>query len=77
MIIVVRTVFHEDSKYPQVSLDECLCKLKISEFDRLAVFQGIDVNETMIYICVLFAIAATFLIKMLDFSQMYVMVVMI
>ena len=28
MIIVARTIFHENNKYyPQVFLDECLCKL--------------------------------------------------
>ena len=28
MTIVVRAVFHENDKYyPQVSLDECLCKI--------------------------------------------------
>ena len=28
MIIVIRTVFHENNKYyPQVFLDECLCEL--------------------------------------------------
>ena len=30
MIIIVRTVFHENNKYyPQVSLEECLYKLRI------------------------------------------------
>ena len=42
LVIVVRSVFHEGTKYyPQVFLDECLYKLQLLEYDR------IDVNKTI------------------------------
>ena len=44
---VVRSVLQEDNKcYPQVFLDECLYELKMSEYDRIAISKGIDVNKT-------------------------------
>ena len=42
LVIVVRSVFHEGTKYyPQVFLDECLYKLQLLEYDR------VDVNKTI------------------------------
>ena len=47
MIIIVRSVFHEDNKYyPQIFLGECFCKLQILEYDRINVSKRIDINET-------------------------------
>ena len=47
MVIVVRSVFHEDNKYyPQDFLDECLYKLKMLEYDQIDMSEGIDVNES-------------------------------
>ena len=47
LIIVVRSVFQEDNKYyPQVFENECLYELKILEYDKIDVSEGIDVNKT-------------------------------
>ena len=44
MLIVVRSVFHEDSKYyGQIFLYECLHKLEMLEYNWIDVFEGIDV----------------------------------
>ena len=54
MVIVLRSVFHEDSKYQmQNFLDECLYKLKMLEYDRIDDSEGIDVNKTNDFVCVL------------------------
>ena len=46
MVILVRSVFHEDNKYyPQDFLDECLYKLQRLEHDTIDLCEGIDVNE--------------------------------
>ena len=45
MIIVVRSVFHEDSNYyPQIFLDECL--LDRTECERTELSKRIDVDKT-------------------------------
>ena len=47
MIIVVRSVFHEGKNYyPQAFLGECLHKLKMLEYDKIDVSEGINVNKT-------------------------------
>ena len=47
MAIVIRSAFHEDSKYyPKVFLDKCLYKLWILEYDRFDVSGGIAINKT-------------------------------
>ena len=47
LIIVVRSVFQEDNKYyPQVFENECLYELKILEYDKIDVSEGIDFNKT-------------------------------
>ena len=52
MIIVVRSVFHEGNNYyPQAFLGECLYKLKMLEYDKTDVPEGINVNKT--YGCVI------------------------
>ena len=52
MIIVVRSVFHEGNNYyPQAFLGECLYKLKMLEYDKIDVSEGINVNKT--YDCVI------------------------
>ena len=44
MLMVVRSVFHEDNKYYwQIFLYECLHKLEMLEYDWIDVFEGIDV----------------------------------
>ena len=52
MIILVRSVFHEgNSYYSQAFLGECLYKLKMLEYDKIDVSEGINVNKT--YGCVI------------------------
>ena len=47
MTIVIKSVFQEDGKYyPQIFLDECLCKLQMLEHDRIDISEGINVNKT-------------------------------
>ena len=44
MIMIVRTVFHENNKsYSQIFLDECLCKLQMLYYD---VSEGTDDIKT-------------------------------
>ena len=51
-IRVVRSVFHEGNNYyPQGFLGECLYKLKMLEYDKIDVSEGINVNKT--YGCVI------------------------
>ena len=38
--------FKKAKYYPQVFLDECLCELKMLEYDWIDVSEGIDVNKT-------------------------------
>ena len=45
MIIVVRPVFQAEY-YHEVFLDKYLYKLKMLEYDKIVVSQGIDVNKT-------------------------------
>ena len=52
MIILVRSVFHQGNNYhSQAFLGECLYKLKMLEYDKIDVSEGINVNET--YGCVI------------------------
>ena len=47
MMVVVRSVFHEDNKYHlQVLLEECLHKLYMLKYGRIYVSNRIDVNKT-------------------------------
>ena len=47
MTIIVRFVFEECVKYyPQVYLDECLDELKMLEYHRIHILEGVDINET-------------------------------
>ena len=48
MIIVVRSVFHEGNNCdPQTFfIGECLYKLKMLEYDKIDVSEGINVNKT-------------------------------
>ena len=47
MTIVIRSVFQEDGKYyPQVFLDECLYELKMLEYHRIDISEGIDIDKT-------------------------------
>ena len=51
MIILVRSVFHQGNNYySQAFLGECLYKLKMLEYDKIDVSEGINVNKT--YVCV-------------------------
>lgn len=44
-IVAVRTVFNEDNKYyGKVSLNQCLYKLKILEYDRIDLSEGNDLK---------------------------------
>ena len=55
MLVVVRSVFHEDNKcYPQIFLGERLYKLQMLNFDRIDVSEGIDVNKTIALKFILF-----------------------
>ena len=61
MIIVARTVFHENNRYcPQVFIYECLYK-KILEYDKIKMSEDTGVNKPMVRAIVLFAIIGTFL----------------
>ena len=52
MIILVRSVFHQGNNYySQAFLGECLYKLKMLEYDKTDVSEGINVNKT--YGCVI------------------------
>ena len=48
MIIVVRSVFHEDNNYYSQAffIGECLYELKMLEYDKIDVSEGINVNKT-------------------------------
>ena len=47
LAVIIRSVFQENGKYyPQDFLDECLYELKILEYDRIDVSEGIDINKT-------------------------------
>ena len=51
MIIAVTSVFHEGNNYySQAFLGECLYNLKMLEYDKIDVSEGINVNKT--YVCV-------------------------
>ena len=45
--LIIRSTFEEDGKfYPQIDLDECLYELKMLEYDRIDISEGIDINKT-------------------------------
>ena len=47
MTIVVKSVFEEDGEYYlQVYLDECLYDLKMLQYNRIDISEGIDINKT-------------------------------
>ena len=47
MVIVVRSVFHEDNKYYPIDfLDECLYKLQMLEYKTIDVSKGIDYKKS-------------------------------
>ena len=47
LTIVVRSVFHEDSKYyPKKFFDKYLCELEMLEYDKIDISKGVDVNKT-------------------------------
>ena len=47
MAIVVKSVFEEDGEYYlQVYLDECLYDLKMLQYNRIDISEGIDINKT-------------------------------
>ena len=62
MIIVVRSVFHEDNNYYSQAffIGECLYKLKMLEYDKIDVSEGINVNKTNGCVIIKFAITGTF-----------------
>ena len=45
MVITVRSVFHENSKYTHRFIDQRLCKLKRLYLHRTAVLESIDMNK--------------------------------
>ena len=47
MSITIRSVFEDGKLYPQVFLDDTLYQnIKILEYDRIDISEGIDVNKT-------------------------------
>ena len=47
MTRVVKSVFEEDGEYYlQVYLDECLYDLKMLQYNRIDISEGIDINKT-------------------------------
>ena len=47
MTIVVKSVFEEDGEYYlQVYLGECLYDLKMLQYNRIDISEGIDINKT-------------------------------
>ena len=47
MTIIIRSVFEEDGKlYPQFFLDFFVWSIKMLEYDRIDISEGIDVNKT-------------------------------
>ena len=47
MTIIIRYVFEEDGKlYQQVFLDDTLYEVKMLEYDRIDISEGIDLNKT-------------------------------
>ena len=49
MITVVRSVFHEGNNYyPQAFLGECMHKLKMQEYDKIDVSEGINIIKPMV-----------------------------
>ena len=47
LAIVIRNVFEKDRKcYPQIFLDDCLYEIKMLEYDRIDISEGIDVKKS-------------------------------
>ena len=78
MVIGVRSVFDEGNKYcPQVLLDECLHKSQTLEYDSTDAPERIDVNKTTGQRECIIVINGTLLRSILDFSEKYVVVILI
>ena len=75
MAIGIRSVFEEDGKlYPQVFLDDTLYEsnIKMLEYERIDISEGIDVNKTNLSKNVIFVT-----IGILNISLIFVIDVMI
>ena len=47
LTIIIRCVFQEgETLYPRIYLDECLYELKVLEYDRVGISEGIDIKKT-------------------------------
>ena len=47
LTVIVISIFKVDGKYyPQVFLDVCLSEVKILEYDRTDISEGIDIKKT-------------------------------
>ena len=47
LTVIVISIFKADGKYyPQVFLDACLSEVKILEYDRTDISEGIDIKKT-------------------------------
>ena len=47
LTIIIRDIFEKDGKYyPGTYLDDCLYEIKILEYDRIDISEGIDINKT-------------------------------
>ena len=45
--ITVRAVFEKDGKYyPQIFLDECFYEVQMLEYERIDIYEGIDLNKS-------------------------------
>ena len=46
LTIIIRTIFEKDVKYyPGIYLDDCLYEVKMLEYDRTDISEGIDANK--------------------------------
>ena len=79
LTIMIRFVFQEGAKlYLQIYLDECLYEsVKMLEYDRIDVSEGIDINKTSKSKNVKCVIIGTLKRLVLNLNHFFAMVVMV
>ena len=45
LTVIIRSVFKDGKYYPQVFLDDCLHELKMLDYDRIDISEGIEINK--------------------------------
>ena len=78
LTIIVRSIFLEDGKhYPQIFLNDYLYDVKILEYDRINISEGIDINKTNAFKDCDICHYRYFLDKTLNMHPIFAMIVMI